>query len=250
MAHPTLPPDLAAARAALSRARSIAVLTGAGISAESGVPTFRDALTGLWSRFRPEELATPEAFAADPKTVWAWYAARRARVESVQPNAGHHALVEIERAAHARGAAFALVTQNVDGLHQAAGSGKVIELHGSIRRVKCFDHHHPASTWDDHEVPPRCTQCASLLRPDVVWFGEALPQEALHTAHAASISAQVFVSIGTSTLVEPAASLPFAALQAGASVIEINPAPTPLTPHATWVLAGPAASILPALAAP
>ncbi|MBL8519815.1 MAG: NAD-dependent deacylase [Betaproteobacteria bacterium] len=250
MAHPTPPPDLAAARAALSRARSIAVLTGAGISAESGVPTFRDALTGLWSRFRPEDLATPEAFSADPATVWSWYADRRARVASVQPNAGHHALVAMERAAHARGAAFTLVTQNVDGLHQAAGSGTVIELHGNLRRVKCFDRHHPAVTWDERETPPRCTQCASLLRPDVVWFGEALPQAALDAACAAAGAAQVFLSIGTSTLVEPAASLPFAALQAGACVIEVNPAPTPLTAHATWVLAGPAAAIMPVLAAP
>ncbi|HEX4857674.1 MAG TPA: Sir2 family NAD-dependent protein deacetylase, partial [Usitatibacteraceae bacterium] len=165
---------LGAARRAIEQAQSIAVLTGAGISAESGIPTFRDALTGLWSRFRPEQLATPEAFLADPKTVWEWYAWRRERVGTAQPNAGHRALAALERACAARGAAFTLVTQNVDGLHEAAGSRNVIELHGNIRRVKCFDHHHAAASWDNHDVPPRCAQCGSLLRPDVVWFGEAL----------------------------------------------------------------------------
>src|SRR5436853_3532164 len=168
------PKALADARAALARARSVAVLTGAGISAESGIPTFRDALTGLWSRFRPEDLATPEAFLREPGLVWDWYAWRRDKVESVQPNAGHGALAALEAACEARGCGFMLVTQNVDGLHHAAGSRNVHELHGNIRRVKCFDHGHAARAWNAAERPPRCAVCGSMLRPDVVWFGEVL----------------------------------------------------------------------------
>ena len=132
------------------------MLTGAGISAESGIPTFRDALTGLWSRFKPEQLATPEAFLADPKLVWDWYAWRRDMVHSVEPNAGHRALATLEADCAARGATFTLITQNVDGLHQQAGNRQVVELHGNIRRVKCFDHGHPAAEWTASESPPRC----------------------------------------------------------------------------------------------
>jgi NAD-dependent deacetylase len=241
------PAAVAEARKALGRARAITVLTGAGISAESGIPTFRDALTGLWSRFRPEDLATPEAFRRDPKTVWEWYAWRRERVAGVAPNAGHAALARLEAAARARGARFTLVTQNVDGLHQAAGSRAVHELHGNIRRVKCFDQGHPAESWAAGESPPRCARCRSWLRPDVVWFGEALARGDLETAMGAATGCDVFLSIGTSGLVEPAASLAFAALEHGATVIEVNPDRTPLTSHATLVVHGAAGMVLPLL---
>ena len=241
---------LTLARDALLRARSIAILTGAGISAESGIPTFRDALTGLWERFKPEELATPEAFLANPKLVWEWYAWRREKVKEAKPNPGHAALAELERRCIARDANFTLVTQNVDGLHQAAGNRNVIELHGNIRRVKCVDHHHPADKWPDTgDVPPRCPQCGSMLRPDVVWFGESLPEDALETATGAARGCDVFLSVGTSTLVEPAASLPFVARQSNAIVIEVNPEPTPLTNVAQISLRGAAGEILPQLLA-
>lgn len=246
--HSMLEQALSATRAALAGARSIAVLTGAGISAESGIPTFRDAMTGLWSRFRPEDLATPEAFRRDPGTVWEWYAWRRARVEAAQPNAGHLALARLEEEANARGAQFALVTQNVDGLHRAAGSRRIVELHGNIRRVKCFDRGHAVESWPPTgESPPRCPACGSRLRPDVVWFGEMLPAGALEAAVAAARGCDVFLSVGTSGLVEPAASLPFAAIEAGAFVAEVNPQPTALAREADAVLEGPAASVLPRL---
>lgn len=239
---------LARARVTLADARSIVVLTGAGISAESGIPTFRDAMTGLWSRYRPEDLATPEAFDRDPATVWAWYAERRARVAAVRPNAGHEALVRLERWAGGRGVEFLLVTQNVDGLHAAAGSERVVELHGNIRRVKCRLRAHPAETWSDVEPgPPPCARCGSPLRPDVVWFGEELPRAAIAAALEATRRCDVFLSVGTSGLVEPAASLPFDALERGAGVIEVNPGSTPLTRRATFTLAGSAGEVLPRL---
>ena len=240
--------DLASARDLLDHATSVAVLTGAGISAESGIPTFRDALTGLWENFRPEDLATPEAFEANPKLVWDWYAWRRSAVAKAVPNAGHRALVELERQCREHEVDFTLVTQNVDGLHRVAGSHRVIELHGNIRRVKCFDRHHPVDTWPEGDEVPACPQCGSLLRPDVVWFGESLPSDALAAAVAAARTCDVFLCVGTSTVVEPAASLPFLALEAGARVIEVNPQPTPLTRRATVSLAGTAGEILPLLA--
>ena len=228
-------------------ARRVVALTGAGISAESGIPTFRDAMTGLWARFRPEELATPQAFLRDPKLVWEWYAWRRARVEQAEPNAGHRALAELE----SRVPDFLLVTQNVDGLHARAGSRRITELHGNITRVKCFDCERIAddAALSDVAVPPRCVHCGGMLRPDVVWFGEMLPADALNQAMRASTECEVFLSVGTSTVVEPAASLPFYALRGGAVVIEVNPDPTPLTPHASFSLRGPAATVLPALVA-
>ncbi len=229
---------------AIRRARRVVALTGAGISAESGVPTFRDAQTGLWARFKPEELATPEAFRRNPKLVWEWYAWRRQLVAQVEPNAGHRALVELEH----RVPEFTLVTQNVDGLHQRAGSRDVIELHGNIARTKCFDEDTLVDEWvDTGEIPPRCPRCGGWLRPDVVWFNEMLPERAIERAIAASRVCDVFLSIGTSALVHPAASLPFEALEQGATVIEINPEETPLTGHAHFRLAGPAGMILPAL---
>jgi len=242
-----LPAEVSRARDLLDHATSVAVLTGAGISAESGIPTFRDALTGLWEKFRPEELATPEAFEANPKLVWDWYAWRRGIVANAQPNAGHRALVALEQQCRKHEVDFTLVTQNVDGLHRAAGSLRVVELHGNIRRVKCFDRHHPVESWTEGAEVPACPRCGSLLRPDVVWFGEGLPPEALASAVAAARTCDVFLCVGTSTVVEPAASLPFIALEAGARVIEVNPQPTPLSARASVSLRGAAGEILPLL---
>ncbi len=239
--------DVDRAGALVEHATALAVLTGAGISAESGIPTFRDALTGLWERFRPEELATPEAFEANPKLVWDWYAWRRGIVARAVPNAGHRALVEIEHDCRERGVDFTLVTQNVDGLHRAAGSERVVELHGNLRLVKCFDQHHPVETWPEGDAVPTCPRCGSLLRPDVVWFGEPLPPDALAAAVAAARACDVFLCVGTSTVVEPAASLPFMARESGARVIEVNPQPTPLTRQAAVSLRGSAGEILPLL---
>jgi NAD-dependent deacetylase len=242
---------LARARDILAGARAIVVLTGAGISAESGIPTFRDAMTGLWAKFRPEDLATPEAFRRDPRTVWEWYAWRRSRLDEARPNPGHLALARLEQAAESRNASFLLVTQNVDGLHEAAGNRQLVELHGNIRRVKCFDAGHPAQTWQvGGAAPPACARCGSPLRPDVVWFGEALPSAAIGRAAEAASRCDVFLSVGTSGLVEPAASLPFTALGAGAHVIEVNPEATPLTRRASIALHGPAGSVLPRLVPP
>jgi NAD-dependent deacetylase len=232
--------------ARLRAAERVLVLTGAGISAESGVPTFRDAQTGLWAKYRAEELATPEAFAANPRLVWDWYAWRRELVAQAEPNAGHHALVALEQ----RYADFELVTQNVDGLHARTGSSDVVELHGNITQNLCFAEGTPVGDHaPDGSVPPRCPRCGAFLRPGVVWFGEALPRQALARAERAARSSDVVLSIGTSGLVHPAAGLPLTARAHGAFVIEINPTATPLTPHADQVLSGPAGQILPQLAA-
>lgn len=234
------------ARAVLAAAKRITVLTGAGISAESGIPTFRAAMSGLWSQFRPEDLATPEAFATDPKTVWEWYAWRRELVAKVAPNAGHRALAGLER----RAPGFTLITQNVDGLHTRAGSGTVIELHGNIMVDRCFAEGCVLTPADEIPgTPPLCARCGAPVRPGVVWFGEALPPQAFDDAVAAAQSCDVFLSVGTSNVVEPAASLPFTALDAGATVIEVNPERTPLTARATIVLAGAAGAVLPRLVA-
>lgn len=228
----------------LRQARKVTVLTGAGVSAESGVPTFRDAQTGLWASFRPEDLASPEGFRENPRRVWEWYAWRRVLVGRVAPNPAHRALVECERLfPH-----FTLITQNVDGLHQRAGSRHVIELHGNITRTKCFEEDMPVTEWaESGEVPPKCPRCGGWLRPDVVWFGENLPEDALAAASEASRSCDVFLSVGTSAMVHPAAGLPLEALAAGATLVEINPERTPLTSRADFVLQGPAGLVLPAL---
>ena len=223
-----------------------AALTGAGVSQESGVPTFRDAQTGLWAQHKAEDLATPEAFLRDPKLVWDWYAMRRSRADTVAPNPGHFALAEMAR----RILHFTLITQNVDGLHEKAGSPQVLELHGNIRRVKCFDCGRLAQDWqDDGDVVPQCASCGGLLRPDVVWFGEQLPRGALEAAVEAARGCQVFFSIGTSGLVQPAASLAYAAKNRGAALVEVNAEPTPLTPKTDFFLQGKSGEILPALVA-
>ena len=219
------------------------VLTGAGISAESGVPTFRGA-DGLWRGFRPEELATPEAFHQDPDRVWAWYAWRRERVGKCRANPAHQALARLEES----GAPLALITQNVDGLHRAAGSRDPLELHGCIWMVRCTEE---GTVSEDRrvplpEIPPRCA-CGALLRPHIVWFGEALDAGVLERALSATREAELFLVVGTSGVVQPAALLPEMARSGGAHVVEINPEETPLTRVAHESLRGTAAGILPGL---
>lgn len=228
----------------LRQARHIVVLTGAGTSAESGVPTFRQAQTGLWSRYDPQELATPEAFRRNPRLVWDWYSWRRELVANAEPNEGHFALAAMEQLVPN----FTLITQNVDSLHQRAGSKNVLELHGNITRVKCFQENLIVTDWQESDNPPPiCPRCGGLLRPDVVWFGEMLPRNILQQADTASRSADVFLTIGTSGLVQPAASLPLTAVEVGSTVIEINTEQTPLTEWMDYVLRGPSGQILPQL---
>lgn len=228
---------------ALRGARHVAVMTGAGISAESGVPTFRDAQTGLWERYEPQELATPEAFARDPRLVWEWYEWRRELVGRAEPNRGHEALVEIERQA----SRFTLATQNVDGLHRRAGSREVSELHGNLARTVCSEERTAVDPEGLDGQPPRCPGCGALLRPDVVWFGESLPAGEIERAFSAARECDLFLSVGTSSLVQPAASVPYEALHSGTPVVEVNPEETPLTPHASHALQGPAGEMLPRL---
>jgi NAD-dependent deacetylase len=228
----------------LRREVKLVALTGAGVSQESGLRTFRDAQTGLWAQYKPEDLASPQAFARDPKLIWDWYAWRREAVKGVRPNAGHYALAEIEK----RVPEFTLITQNVDGLHRMAGNQRVLELHGNIQRVRCADCSTFAETWDDDgELVPRCKVCGGLLRPDVVWFGEALPRDQLEAAVEAARTCEVFFSIGTSGVVQPAASLAFAAHNRGAVVVEINAEATPLTAKANHAFQGKSGEILPEL---
>lgn len=222
----------------------ITVLTGAGVSAESGIPTFRDSQTGLWANYRPEELATPSAFAANPELVWQWYNWRRKIIEQSLPNPAHFALVEMA----AKIPGFTLITQNIDGLHRKAGSAAVIELHGNIYEARCIKENTRCDSWGP-EIPPRCPTCGALLRPNVIWFGESLPPGALNTAIQASRNCDVFFSIGTSGVVEPAATLAYEALRRRALVIEINPQPTPLTVYVSAYLPQPAGQALPALLA-
>ena len=226
----------------LRAAKNVVALTGAGISAESGLATFRDAQTGLWSKFRPEELATADAFRRDPKLVSDWYAWRREQALKAQPNAGHRVLAQMEK----RVPEFLLVTQNVDGLHARAGSKQLVELHGNIHRFRCFDND-CASDKLDIEIG-RCRSCGGHLRPDVVWFGEMLPVNALGAAVSAAEDCDAFFSIGTSSVVYPAADLWRRAKESGAIVTEINKDPTPLTPLADYSFLGRAGEILPALA--
>jgi NAD-dependent deacetylase len=241
-----LEPLIDEAAAALKKAKHVCVLTGAGISAESGIPTFRDALTGLWANFNPEDLATPEAFERDPKFVWDWYEFRRELIRQARPNPGHFALAELA----GRVPRFTLVTQNVDGLHQRAGSTGVLEYHGNILRDRCCVEQVLADRSEDsrHGLP-RCAACGGLLRPDVVWFGEAIPRGPMLAAAAAAESCDVFLSIGTSSLVYPAAGLAESALRAGATVIEVNTDRTDLSPAANIVLGGPSGLLLPRLLA-
>jgi NAD-dependent deacetylase len=238
--------DLDQARQRLAAAQRVAVLCGAGISAESGVPTFRGP-GGLWENYRPEDLATPQAFARDPALVWRWYHWRRELISRCQPNPAHLALVELER----RLEAFTLITQNVDGLHGLAGSREPLEIHGSLWRVRCLG---CGQEREDRRLDlpalPRCPDCGGLLRPGVVWFGENLDPGLLDRARRAAQTCQVMLVIGTSAVVQPAASLALVAKQAGAYVIEVNMEATPHSDDVDVSLLGQAGQILPRLVAP
>lgn len=224
-----------------SKQNKIAVLTGAGISAESGVPTFRDKQTGLWSKFNPQELADFTSFLKDPKLVWEWYDFRKKTIHEIEPNAGHQALVELENLF----SNFSLITQNIDNLHQRAGSKNVIELHGNIERNFCIQ----CKTFKKEisELPPICENCGGLVRPDVVWFGELLPENALRIAFQKSKESDIFLCIGTSAVVYPAAQLPIDAARNGSKLIIINPEETDLTPLAHFHIYQKSGEFLPKL---
>ena len=229
----------------LSKAKRVAALTGAGISAESGLATFRGA-GGLWEGQRVEDVATPRAFRRDPALVWRFYNMRRANLASVRPNPGHEALVDLERRLGPD--AFTLVTQNVDGLHRAAGSRNVLEIHGTLRRVRCSG----CDAVEDRGTEaladlPHCTECNALLRPDVVWFEEMLPQDLWRQAEEAAQACDCFLVIGTSAIVYPAAGLVESARINGAAIIEVNLTATPASSQADVVLLGPSGTVLPAL---
>lgn len=246
------------ARRLLETAGRIVFLTGAGISAESGVPTFRGD-GGLWRTHRAEDLATPQAFQRDPRLVWEWYAWRRTTVAACAPNPGH---LSLARFALARAGSARLITQNVDGLHRMAAEQAAagadprpalpLELHGSLFRDlcsgcgTCFEEPAPVDAGAGDTLP-RCPLCGALLRPDVVWFGENLDVDTVAEAFDLARAADVCVAVGTSALVHPAASLPLVTLRSGGAVVEVNPDETPLTPHAAAVLRGSAASVLPVL---
>jgi len=241
-----------AAAHALRAARRVVVTTGAGMSRDSGIPTFRDALTGLWARYDPEELATEAAFCRHPARVFGWYVWRRRLVRAAVPHAGYHALVALERIVPE----LVVVTQNVDGLHRRVGSTRVFELHGSLERFSCLAARHPfppddvATPEADGEVePPRCGRCGAPVRPDVVWFGEPLPPEASAAAWDWSARCDAMLVVGTSGLVQPAAQLPLIAREAGAVVIEVNPEPTEISRAAHITCRGTAGAVLPAMLA-
>lgn len=235
--------SIAAVREWVRGARHIAVLTGAGMSAESGVPTFRDALTGLWAKFDPEQLATEEAFRANPSMVWDWYAHRRELIARVEPNAGHRALADFARRHPGK---LTVITQNVDGLHQKAGSGNVLALHGNIAEDKWLDAPKSCCNADAvvAESPPYCDRCGNMLRPAVVWFGEALPFDVLGAAQEAARDCDLMLVVGTSGVVYPAAGL---ARSTRGKVVIVNPDETALDDAAAAVLRGTAASLLPGL---
>ncbi len=235
--------DLDVAKKRLAVAHRVTVLTGAGVSAESGVPTFRGA-EGLWRNFRPEELATPQAFANDPKLVWDWYDWRRGLIAPLNPNPGHVAIAKME----GQFPEFLLVTQNVDGLHRLAGNKKIAELHGNIWFTRCTDEGTIAENRQVPmpEIPPRC-RCGALLRPHIVWFGESLDYDVFQSVLSACRACDVLVVAGTSSVVHPAASLAGMAKDSGAFVIEVNPEETPITDFVDVHLRGKSGEMLPLL---
>jgi NAD-dependent deacetylase len=244
--------ELINSASSLRAARRVVVFTGAGVSAESGIATFRDALTGLWSRFNAEDLATPEAFRRDPALVWTWYESRRQQVLNSQPNAAHHAIAALAQQVPQ----FRVITQNVDDLHERAGSAGVLHLHGSLFAARCFDCAQPAPAgWDKaaHPVdsrrlpPPKCQHCGGPVRPGVVWFGEQLPQDHLTQAFDLASQCDVLIAIGTSGIVRPAAELPSAARSSGATVIQINSQPGNLDAVCHHTLRGQAGELMPQL---
>jgi NAD-dependent deacetylase len=246
--HPT-PEDLIRR---LQLARHVVVFTGAGVSAESGIPTFRDALCGLWEHFDHEILASAEGFERDMDMVWGWYEWRRMQVMRVQPNPAHSAIAALVQHVPK----LTVITQNVDDLHERAGSSDVLHLHGNLQTPRCFtcSHTHAFAPGVPVEPdggrrlrPPSCTQCGGPIRPGVVWFGESLPTDVLNAAFAAAEHCDVLISIGTSGLVYPAASIPVLAQRAGAKVVQINPSSTPLDAESAWSLRGVAGVVMPQL---
>jgi len=226
------------------------VLTGAGVSQESGVPTFRGE-EGLWRQYRAEELATWQAFETDPRLVWSWYDYRRQLVSDSEPNAAHLAIADIERGFDG----FTLITQNTDGLHERAGSEAIVELHGNIWRARCT--REPCACYQTvceltenplSEIPPLCAECGALLRPDVVWYGEPLPMDAYERSHVVASSCEAMLVVGTSAVVHPAASLPLVAKHAGAFVVEVNTAYTPISALVDATLLGRAGDVMPEVA--
>lgn len=241
MAPPDIPHGLLDA---LRSARHVVVLTGAGMSAESGIPTFREAQTGLWEQYDPLELATTEAFLRDPELIWRWYDWRRNLVRAATPNPGHFALARLA----GRVPRLTLVTQNVDGLHQRAGSQHVIEFHGNLFATRCaVEDCLVEGVQEPAAGVPLCPGCGGYLRPGVVWFGEAIPPQALVAADEAASDCDLFLSIGTSSLVWPAAGLADTARAAGARIVEINPAETDLSGTCDFRIAGKSGEILPEL---
>jgi len=231
----------------LAGVHTLAVLTGSGVSRESGIATFRDPEEGLWARYDPMDLATQEGYLRNPTLVWQWYEHRFGMVEKAAPNAGHLAIARLETLLPQ----VTVITQNIDGLHQAAGSTDVIELHGSIRRYRCLDGRHTGFTRADFagqsEMPPKCPRCGALLRPEVVWFGEILPRAALERAFDLAESCDAMLVAGTSGEVQPAASLPFYSARRGALVIDVNPDQDNIASVADIYLRGPGGSVLPRL---
>jgi len=226
----------------LQEANRVAVLTGAGISAESGIPTFRGE-EGLWKKYRPEELATPTAFSRDPKLVWEWYDWRRGIIGQKEPNPGHKVIARWEETFPT----VSLITQNIDGLHQKAGSKNIWELHGNIWKLRCTEEGTITENYETplKEIPPLCPNCGALLRPHVVWFGESLSPTILQKSIQLSSECDVMFVVGTSAVVQPAASLPFEASKAGAKIVEINLDPTPLSLYADFSIMGKSGEILP-----
>jgi NAD-dependent deacetylase len=243
--------DLESVVEALDKAQLVVAATGAGMSKESGIATFREAQEGLWARYNPEELATRQGFQENPARVWGWYNYRRGLIAQRSPHAGHRAIAELEDLAPQ----VVVVTQNIDGFHRDAGSSVVLELHGSIHRFKCFDNDHPVeidepiSDGEGDLEPPLCPRCGSSIRPDVVWFGEMLPPGVFQKAEAASSACDVMLVVGTSGMVQPAANLPLVASASGATVVEVNVEPSQLTYYVDIFLQGPAGEILPQLVA-
>jgi NAD-dependent deacetylase len=231
---------------AMRSARAVVVLTGAGVSAESGIPTFRDRVEGLWAQYNPADLATPEAFERDPKLVSRWYEWRMSTCASCEPNAGHIALARWESWLNQQGGRWTLLTQNVDGLHQRAGSRNVLELHGTVGTWRCCacgaEEDAPNMPFETH--PPGCSECGGPRRPGVVWFGESLPAGVLETAGASLSSCDLFLSVGTSSMVQPSASFVHVAMKNGATTIELNPSPTPISEIVDHAIAGPSGRLL------
>ncbi len=246
--------DIAFCTALLKKASHVVVFTGAGVSAESGIPTFRDALSGLWARFDPMDLATPDAFDRDPALVWGWYEWRRLQLSRSRPNPAHDAIAQLET----RIPDLTLITQNVDDLHERAGSGSVIHLHGDLHSPRCSvcatlytldaDTSSVGATKEGSRIePPRCPQCGSPVRPGVVWFGESLPERAFEHAFDAAGKCDLLLSIGTSGIVQPASLIPELALQHGGHVVHINPQTSPGKHPREASIQGLAGQVLPLL---